>query len=127
MTGELTLRGKVLPIGGLKEKLLAATRAGMTTVIIPAANAPELSEIPEHVLSKLTIKPVRTMAEVLALALARGSAKSGVNSGAKTKGREPAPASEPAAAAVAAPAKPRRTRGGGKSLSVGGRRGALPA
>jgi len=126
MTGELTLRGKVLPIGGLKEKLLAATRAGMTTVIIPAANAPELSEIPEHVLSKLTVKPVRTMAEVLELALARGSAKSGVNSGAKAKGREAAPASEPAPA-VAAPAKPRRTRGGGKSLSVGGRRGALPA
>ena len=46
MTGELTLRGKVLPIGGLKEKLLAAARAGITTAIIPAANAPELSEIP---------------------------------------------------------------------------------
>jgi ATP-dependent Lon protease len=71
MTGELTLRGKVLPIGGLKEKLLAAMRAGMTTVIIPAGNAPELSEIPEHVMAKVTIKPVRTMAEVLALALAR--------------------------------------------------------
>ena len=54
MTGELTLRGKVLPIGGLKEKLLAAARAGMTTVIIPAGNAPELSEIPEHVRARLT-------------------------------------------------------------------------
>ncbi len=71
MTGELTLRGKVLPIGGLKEKLLAAARAGMTMVIIPAANAPELSEIPDHVKSKLTVKPVRDMSEVLDLALLR--------------------------------------------------------
>ncbi|HEY2901833.1 MAG TPA: endopeptidase La, partial [Polyangia bacterium] len=71
MTGELTLRGKVLPIGGLKEKLLAAARAGMTMVIIPYANAPELSEIPDHVRAKLTIKPVRDMTEVLNLALVR--------------------------------------------------------
>jgi ATP-dependent Lon protease len=71
MTGELTLRGKVLPIGGLKEKLLAAARAGMTMVIIPHANAPELSEIPDHVKAKVTIKPVRDMNEVLNLALVR--------------------------------------------------------
>jgi ATP-dependent Lon protease len=71
MTGELTLRGKVLPIGGLKEKLLAAARAGITTVIIPFANAPELTEIPAHVTSKLSIRPVRTMHEVLEIALAR--------------------------------------------------------
>ena len=70
MTGELTLRGKVLPIGGLKEKLLAAARAGITTALIPAANAPELAEIPEHVTSKLTVKPVRTMEEILDVALA---------------------------------------------------------
>ncbi len=69
MTGELTLRGKVLPIGGLKEKLLAAARAGMTSVLIPAANAPELSEIPPHVTAKLTVKPVRTMDEILEVAL----------------------------------------------------------
>jgi ATP-dependent Lon protease len=71
MTGELTLRGRVLPIGGLKEKLLAAIRAGIKTVLIPAGNEPELAEIPEHVRSKITIKPVRTMAEVLPIALAR--------------------------------------------------------
>jgi ATP-dependent Lon protease len=76
MTGELTLRGKVLPIGGLKEKLLAAARAGMTTAIIPAGNAPELSEIPAHVTAKLTVHPVRTMDEVLAIALARPLAPS---------------------------------------------------
>jgi ATP-dependent Lon protease len=71
MTGELTLRGKVLPIGGLKEKLLAALRAGMRTVVIPAANTPELSEMPEHVTSKLQIIPARTMRDVLEAALVR--------------------------------------------------------
>jgi ATP-dependent Lon protease len=71
MTGELTLRGKVLPIGGLKEKLLAAARAGITTVIIPAANASDLTEIPSYITDKLSIRPVRTMHEVLEIALAR--------------------------------------------------------
>jgi ATP-dependent Lon protease len=71
MTGELTLRGKVLPIGGLKEKLLAAARAGITTCIIPAGNAPELAEMPPHVMNKLTVKPVRTVDEALEIALAR--------------------------------------------------------
>jgi ATP-dependent Lon protease len=71
MTGELTLRGKVLPIGGLKEKLLAAARMGITTCIIPAANAPELSEMPPHVMNKLTVKPVRTVDEALEIALVR--------------------------------------------------------
>jgi ATP-dependent Lon protease len=71
MTGELTLRGKVLPIGGLKEKLLAAARAGITTAIIPFANSPELSEIPGYVTSKMEVRPVRTMQEVLEIALAR--------------------------------------------------------
>ncbi|HEY6475352.1 MAG TPA: endopeptidase La [Polyangia bacterium] len=75
MTGELTLRGKVLPIGGLKEKLLAAARAGITTAIIPFANAPELSEIPGYVTSKMAVRPVRTMQEVLEIALARPLAK----------------------------------------------------
>jgi ATP-dependent Lon protease len=71
MTGELTLRGRVLPIGGLKEKLLAAISLGMRTVIIPAGNAPELSEIPEHILSRIKIEPVRGMEEVLPLVLVR--------------------------------------------------------
>jgi ATP-dependent Lon protease len=75
MTGELTLRGKVLPIGGLKEKLLAAARAGITTAIIPFANSPELSEIPGYVTSKMMVRPVRTMQEVLEIALARPLAK----------------------------------------------------
>ena len=71
MTGELTLRGKVLPIGGLKEKLLAAARMGITTCIIPAGNAPELSEMPPHVMSKLSVKPVRTVDEAIEIALVR--------------------------------------------------------
>jgi ATP-dependent Lon protease len=71
MTGELTLRGKVLPIGGLKEKLLAAARAGITTVIIPAANTSDLTEIPSYITDKLSVRPVRTMHEVLEIALAR--------------------------------------------------------
>jgi ATP-dependent Lon protease len=71
MTGELTLRGKVLPIGGLKEKLLAAARAGISTAIIPAGNVGELSEIPAHVTNKLVVRPARTMDEVLEFALLR--------------------------------------------------------
>src|SRR5262249_55505433 len=96
MTGELTLRGKVLPIGGLKEKLLAATRAGITTAIIPAANAPELAEIPEHVMSRLTVRPVRTMEEVLEIALARpaSAAAAGARKTGKT-GRRSKPTPRP--------------------------------
>lgn len=69
MTGEITLRGEVLPIGGLKEKLLAAHRAGITTVIIPHDNEKDLVEIPKNILSKLDIKPVRWIDEVLEVAL----------------------------------------------------------
>ena len=69
MTGEITLRGKVLPIGGLKEKLLAAHRAGMRTVIIPAENEKDLVEIPKNIVRKLDIKPVSVIDEVLELAL----------------------------------------------------------
>ena len=71
MTGEVTLRGRVLPIGGLKEKLLAALRAGITTVLIPSENEKDLAEIPDNVLKGLTIIPVATVDEVLAKALVR--------------------------------------------------------
>ena len=60
-----------MPIGGLKEKLLAAARAGMRTVIVPAANMAELSEIPEHVREKVNIVPAKTMRDVLEIALVR--------------------------------------------------------
>jgi ATP-dependent Lon protease len=69
MTGEITLRGEVLPIGGLKEKLLAAHRAGIKTVIIPHENEKDLVEIPKNILSKLDVKPVRWLDEVLEIAL----------------------------------------------------------
>jgi ATP-dependent Lon protease len=69
MTGEITLRGEVLPIGGLKEKLLAAHRGGITTVLIPKGNEKDLAEIPENVTSKLNIHPVKWIDEVLELAL----------------------------------------------------------
>ena len=71
MTGEITLRGRVLPIGGLKEKLLAALRAGVTTVFIPKDNEKDLAEIPDNVKKGLTINPVSHVDEVIARALVR--------------------------------------------------------
>jgi ATP-dependent Lon protease len=70
MTGEITLRGRVLPIGGLKEKLLAALRGGLKTVVIPADNEKDLAEIPDNVKRGLKIIPARTVDEVLGHALA---------------------------------------------------------
>ena len=69
MTGEVTLRGRVLPIGGLKEKLLAATRAGIKTVLIPKDNEKDLADIPDNVKSQLEIIPVSVVDEVLTHAL----------------------------------------------------------
>src|SRR6266545_2686941 len=71
MTGEITLRGKVLPIGGVKEKLLAAHRAGVTNIIIPKENEKDLAEVPADVLEALQINAVDTMDEVLQIALER--------------------------------------------------------
>ena len=71
MTGEVTLRGRVLPIGGLKEKLLAAARGGIKTVLIPFENEKDLEEIPETVKKHLKIIPVKTVDEVLKHALVR--------------------------------------------------------
>jgi ATP-dependent Lon protease len=71
MTGEVTLRGRALPIGGLKEKLLAALRAGIKTVIIPQENEKDLAEVPDNVKSGLTIVPVSNVGDVLKVALVR--------------------------------------------------------
>jgi ATP-dependent Lon protease len=71
MTGEITLRGKVLPIGGVKEKLLAAHRAGLTTIVIPKDNEKDLAEVPADVLEALQLNAVETMDEVLRIALER--------------------------------------------------------
>jgi ATP-dependent Lon protease len=69
MTGEVSLTGRVLPIGGVKQKLLAAHRAGITTVLIPSRNEPDLDDVPEAVLKALTVHPVSDVREVLELAL----------------------------------------------------------
>jgi ATP-dependent Lon protease len=84
MTGEITLRGKVLPIGGVKEKVLAAHRAGVKTIIMPKDNEKDLADIPKNVLDTLNVYLVQTMDEVLKIALAEPLA-----------GRLPAPQAEP--------------------------------
>ena len=71
MTGEITLRGRVLPIGGLKEKLLAALRSGIKTVLIPFENQKDLAEIPDNVKKGLKIIPVKYVREVLEYALVK--------------------------------------------------------
>jgi ATP-dependent Lon protease len=107
MTGEITLRGEVLPIGGLKEKLLAAHRGGIRTVLIPEENAKDLAEIPDSVKNHLEIIPVRWIDRVLELALERfpdalpeEEATPAVKEGEKVEGHV---AAAPAAAGVADP------------------------
>ena len=75
MTGEVSLTGRVLPIGGVKQKLLAAHRAGIAVVLIPQRNEPDLDDVPAEVLAKLEVHPVSDVREVLALALAPASSE----------------------------------------------------
>ena len=77
MTGEITLSGRVLPIGGLKEKILGAVRAGITTVVIPKANEPDLDDLSEDVRSELEVHPVETLGEALAVTLRDTSLEEG--------------------------------------------------
>jgi ATP-dependent Lon protease len=72
MTGEITLRGRVLPIGGIKEKVLGAHRAGITTVILPKSNVDDLEDVPQEVRDQLTFHAVETLRDVLAIALVGG-------------------------------------------------------
>jgi ATP-dependent Lon protease len=76
MTGEITLRGKVLPIGGVKEKMLAAHRAGIRTLILPKDNQIDLTEIPANIRDEFTVHLVDTMDEVLQIALTRAPSPS---------------------------------------------------
>ena len=76
MTGEITLRGMVLPVGGVKEKVLAAARAGFTEVILPRRNAGDLEEIPPHLLQTLKVHLVDRMDDVLQIALGVRAKKS---------------------------------------------------
>jgi ATP-dependent Lon protease len=103
MTGEITLRGEVLPIGGLKEKLLAAHRGGIKTVLIPDENEKDLVEIPDNIKGNLEIKPVKWIDEVLALSLTK----------------QPLPqqaADAPPAAAAAAAGEDKRGRRNGRRI-----------
>lgn len=88
MTGEITLRGEVLPIGGLKEKLLAAHRSGIKNVIIPIENVKDLKEIPDNIKQDLVIKPVRWIDEVLTAALS-GYTERLMRKGKRKKGKTP--------------------------------------
>jgi ATP-dependent Lon protease len=74
MTGEITLSGLVLPVGGIREKALAARRLGIRTVILPAMNEPDLAELPEEIRRDMTFVPVQTLEEVLSVALSRPAA-----------------------------------------------------
>ena len=75
MTGEITLRGRVLPIGGVKEKLLAAHQAGIKHVIIPEANEANLEDVPDAILEDLTVTPVKDFNEVVKLMLLEQTAQ----------------------------------------------------
>ena len=100
MTGEITLRGRVLPIGGLKEKLLAALRAGITTVFIPKENEKDLAEIPDNVKKNLKLIPVAEVDEVIAQALARRPEPVEWEDPAEVACAGRAPAAEPASASL---------------------------
>lgn len=75
MTGEITLRGRVLPVGGIKEKLLAAHMAGIGNILLPAENRPDLDDVPEEVREHLQIRAVERVDEVLSCALTRRPAR----------------------------------------------------
>ena len=79
MTGEITLQGRVLPIGGLKQKVLAAHAAGITDIIIPERNRADLEDIPENVREEIAFHPVMSIDEVLGLALEEASVQSSVS------------------------------------------------
>jgi ATP-dependent Lon protease len=90
MTGEITLRGEVLPIGGLKEKLLAAHRGGISTVLIPLENERDLVEIPKNIKDKLTIVPVKWIDQVLEHALLHMPLPEAATGDAKEDSKSPA-------------------------------------
>lgn len=102
MTGEVTLTGRVLPIGGLKEKALAALRHGVKDVIIPEGNVKDLVDIPETFRNKLNFIPVKMLAEVLEVALDKN--KSGATKKAASGGTQSAPVRPSKKPKVASPA-----------------------
>jgi ATP-dependent Lon protease len=95
MTGEITLRGEVLPIGGLKEKLLAAHRGGIVKVLIPQDNEKDLAEIPKNIKDKLTIVPVKWIDEVMEHALVRAPLPESAKDAEKAKSKTPSDEQNP--------------------------------
>jgi ATP-dependent Lon protease len=91
MTGEITLRGRVLPVGGVREKVLAAHRIGLKTVILPARNEKDLVEVPQKVRAELTLKLVTHMDEVLAVAIHPAEDGNSRNGASSRTAREAAP------------------------------------
>ena len=77
MTGEITLSGLVLPVGGIREKALAARRLGIKTMILPALNEPDLAELPEEVRNDMKFVPVETLEQVVNVALSSDAAQAG--------------------------------------------------
>ena len=116
MTGEVTLRGRVLPVGGLKEKAVAAHREGIHHVIIPAGNARELDEFPAEVLAAVVFHPVKTMDEVLKLGLRR-PIQSAVPRNTPARGRN-ARATAPTAPLASPPPGAHPPRGGGGEVTA---------
>ena len=93
MTGEITLSGLVLPIGGIREKSMAARRLGIHTVILPKGNEQDLSELPEEVRKDMTFVPVETLQDVLRVALPEVGAEPSATAPAPAAGSAPAAAS----------------------------------
>jgi ATP-dependent Lon protease len=116
MTGEITLRGRILPVGGVKEKVLAAHRAGMTTVILPRRNLKDLDEVPDPIRANLRVVPVEAMDEVIAETLFATirpdleSAFTPPSRGSTRLGQPALPIAEPVAAAPSRVARPRMRR-----------------
>jgi ATP-dependent Lon protease len=98
LSGEITLRGRVLPVGGVKEKLLAAARAGINRVILPAQNMGDLTGLPPSVLKKITFHPVRRVSEALDVILVPERPRTGARPAGKSDGSRPRTASPPRAA-----------------------------
>jgi ATP-dependent Lon protease len=95
MTGEITLSGLVLPVGGIREKALAAKRLGLRTFILPALNEPDLKELPEEIRKDMTFVPVATLEEVLKIALPPREPVAAVATPSAPPAPELAPAAEP--------------------------------
>ena len=118
MTGEITLRGRVLPIGGLKEKILAAKRAKLSTVALPKRNKKDLEEIPKHILKGIELIFVDTVDDVIKAALRRAPSRKATAGAPKTPLKKPSPVTASKRKAAASPRRRRALTGTTRSLSL---------